>query len=68
MARQPEVGHPAMYKYQIIRYTHFDVSPGATFVLTSDPWSYLEAHLDNRITKTRGDNKKNNKRAYTMQD
>jgi len=63
MPRKLDPCCPALYKYQIVRYTHFDVSPGATFVLTSDPWSYLEAYLDARIKKTRGDNKKNNERA-----
>ena len=57
MPRTPEQSYPAKYKYQIVRYSHFNVNPGATFVLTADPWSYLFAYLDRKTKKSRSSNK-----------
>ncbi|MBM9605936.1 YaaC family protein [Desulfopila inferna] len=51
-------GEPALYKYQSIKYFHFDVPPGSPLALTSDPWSYLYSWLSQKIKKTRGDKKK----------
>ena len=58
MARSLEKGIPALHKYQSVHYFHFDVEPGASLVLTSDPWSYLYAWLSQKIKISRGKNRK----------
>jgi hypothetical protein len=45
MARPFEKGIPALYKYQGVKYFYFDVPPGASYVLTADPWSFLKTWL-----------------------
>jgi hypothetical protein len=57
MSRTFEVGQQALYNYQRIKYFPFDVNPGSSYVLTSDPWAYLKAWLDQKTKKSRGDNK-----------
>lgn len=42
MPREFEPGIPALYKYQSIKYFPFKAEPGASYVLTSDPFSYLK--------------------------
>jgi len=64
MPRKPEIGEPAKYKYQPVRYSHFDVvDPGTSLVLTADPWSYLTAWLSKEVSGSRGDNRKRLERA-----
>lgn len=63
MPRPLERGLPAAFNYRPVRYSHFDVEPGASTVLTSDPWSYLHAHLLKGKGKRRGDNKRRLERA-----
>jgi len=57
MGRKPEPGEPAKYKYQSVRYTHFDVGPGASFALTADPWSYVYAYLTTQLQHKRAKNR-----------
>jgi hypothetical protein len=42
MPREFGPGTPALYKYQSIKYFPFEAEPGASYVLTSDPFSYLK--------------------------
>lgn len=51
MARPPEPGVPAQFSYQAVRYFPFGVGPGASLVLTADPWSYLFAWLQRNRPK-----------------
>ena len=63
MSRPPDEAIPALYRYQAVKYSHVDVEPGCTQVLTADPWSYLYAFLSQRIPNSRGDNRARLKRA-----
>lgn len=47
----------ATYKYQTIKYFLFNVEPGASLVLTFDPWAFLRSWLEIKIKGSRGDNK-----------
>lgn len=58
-----DLGVPALFKYQQVNYIHLPILPGATWVLTADPWSYLYATLASRLPKTRGENRKRLTRA-----
>lgn len=57
MPRQSEKGTPALYKYQNVQYFHFDVPPGTAYVLTADPWSFLQAWIIQKIPKKRAKNR-----------
>jgi len=57
MAKLSEEKEIAKYKYQTIKFFPFDVEPGASLVLTSDPWAFLRAWLEIKIKNSRGDNK-----------
>ncbi|WP_269542743.1 YaaC family protein [Cerasicoccus fimbriatus] len=57
MSKPIEIGEPALYKYQAVKYFHFDVEAGASLVLTSNPWSYLSAWLSQKESKSRGKTK-----------
>lgn len=57
MPRRFEKGNPALYKYQDVKYFHFDVPPGTSYVLTADPWSFLQAWLVQRLPKKRSKNR-----------
>lgn len=57
MSRRPEVGIPARFKYQKVAYSHVEIDPGGSLLLTADPWSYLRACLTQKVAGTRGDNK-----------
>jgi hypothetical protein len=45
MAKQQEVGNPALYNYQGVKFYHFDVSPGASYALCANPWPFITAWL-----------------------
>lgn len=68
MPRQIEKGIPAKYKYHNVKYTHFDVNPGASLLLTADPWFFLDAWLLQRMKKSRGEKKKVLQRAAYYAD
>jgi len=57
-ARKFTPGTRALYKYQSVKYFHFNVEPGSPLALTSDPWSYLYSWLSQKLKKSRGTNKK----------
>ena len=57
MSRQIEKGKPALYKYQEVKYFHFDVPPGTSYVLTADPFSFLHTWLAQKIPKSRSQNR-----------
>lgn len=57
MSRRYEEGIPALYKYQGVKYFHFDVPPGVSYVLSADPWSFLQAWLAQRIPESRSKNR-----------
>ncbi len=50
MPKPLEKGEAARYEYNEVRYAHVDVGPADAIVLTADPWSFLHAHLSDRIT------------------
>ena len=52
-----EQGIPALHRYQSVQYYPFPVQPGCSLILTSDPWSYLYAHLKKTLPNTRGKNR-----------
>ncbi|MEO9662326.1 YaaC family protein [Maribacter dokdonensis] len=58
MSRQFESGIKATYKHQGVKYFPFNSEPGTSYVLTSDPWAYLRAWIDQQINSTQGDKKK----------
>jgi len=57
MARPFELLHPATYKYQRVKYFPFNTDPGSSYVLTSDPWAYLRAWIDQKINNSSGGKK-----------
>jgi YaaC-like Protein len=58
MPRPLEKGISALYEYQDVKYFHFDVPPGTSYVLTADPWSFLQAWIIQRLPKKRSTNRK----------
>jgi|WetSurMetagenome_2_1015567.scaffolds.fasta_scaffold71177_2 hypothetical protein len=44
-----KLGVQALYNYQSIKYSHFEVDPGCSLVLTSDPWSYLSSVISKEL-------------------
>jgi hypothetical protein len=58
MPKLPEKGIPAKYKYQTVKYCHFEVDPGISLLLTADPWFFLDAWLLQCIKRTKGDKKR----------
>ena len=63
MTRPIERGEPALFKYQAVAFSQFDVGPGEPLLLIADPWSYLHADLTRREGKARGDNARSLTRA-----
>ena len=57
MARPITPGKPALYHHTGVRYFPFGAKPGAELVLTSEPWAFLRAFLQEKISKSRADNK-----------
>lgn len=53
----------ALTNYRPLRYSHIKVAPGADYVLTADPWSYLHSHLQKELRGSRGKNRSNRERA-----
>src|SRR5262245_7493375 len=63
MPRRPDVGVPALFRYQRVVYSHVDIDPGQSLLLTADPWSYLRACLTQDIAGTRGQKRASLERA-----
>ena len=54
-----EIGEHAKYKYNNVKYSHVEIKPGQSAVLTAEPWSFLHGTLLQEIPKSRGTNKAN---------
>lgn len=58
MARTPAHGRQATFNHAKVVYSPFGADPGAQFVLTADPWSYLTATINQRLSEgPRGENR-----------
>jgi len=57
MAKQPDMGKPALFKYARVDFRHIVTSAGEQRVLTADPWSYLHSFLIGKIANSRGSNR-----------
>jgi|SRR5665647_1422785 len=63
MSRPLEQGEPALLKYNGLRFSFVDLGAGEQRLLTSDPWSFLNSHLQVRRTQVRGQNRERIERA-----
>jgi len=64
MSRQPALGKPATFNHAKVVYSPFGAEPGAQFLLTADPWSFLTAWINQKLaTGIRGANRERLKRA-----
>lgn len=63
MPRTPDPGKIATYNYAKVEFSPFAVAPSAPKTLTSDPWSYLTAWINQQTVNTRGANRKRLERA-----
>ncbi len=52
-----EQGEIALFKYNKLRFSFANLTAGDQQILTSDPWSLINSHLQQKISKSRGDNK-----------
>jgi hypothetical protein len=50
-----DIGEQVLREYKSVKYFPFENEAGAPFILTSDPLSYLEAWLDNKLTAIQRD-------------
>ena len=50
-------GEPALYQYQKVQYFHFEVPPATSYILTADPWSFLQWWIIQKIPKKRSENR-----------
>lgn len=57
MAKPYEKGIAATFKYQAIKYYHFNTQPGTSLLLTANPWSYLAAWYSKKMVASRGPNR-----------
>ncbi|REJ88250.1 MAG: hypothetical protein DWQ35_19925 [Planctomycetota bacterium] len=58
MARLPEPGKQATFNHAHVVYSPFGAKPGAPYVLTADPWSFLTAWINQKLAaKPRGKNR-----------
>lgn len=55
---EDELGEQVRRDFKAVKYFPFGNEPGAPFILTSDPFSYLQAWLDNKINRIKRDRKK----------
>ncbi len=63
MARGIEKGEPALHKYNRLRYSFVALDAGEQHVLTSDPWAFLNSHLQTSLSGKRGANRERIERA-----
>ena len=52
-----EQGEIALFKYNKLRFSFANLKAGDQQILTSDPWSLINSHLQQKISRSRGDNK-----------
>ena len=57
MPRPITKGHQAEYNHVPVVFSPFGAKPGASVVLTSDPWSFLRSCLQKKEAKSRQDNR-----------
>lgn len=53
--KSKELGEQVLREYKSVKYFPFNNSAGAPFILTSDPLSYLEAWLNNKLSGIKRD-------------
>ena len=64
MTRQPAPGKPATFNHAKVVYSPFGAKPGAQYLLTADPWSFLTAWINQKLSAgTRGPNRQRLERA-----
>jgi len=57
MSKQLEKGEIALFKYNKLRFSFAKLSAGDQQILTSDPWSLINSHIQQKISNSRGDNR-----------
>lgn len=57
MSKLLEKGEIALFKYNKLRFSFANLTAGDQQILTSDPWSLINSHLQQKISKSRGENK-----------
>ncbi len=55
---EEEIGEQVRRNFKAVKYYPFGNLSGAPFILTSDPFSYLQAWLDTKINGIKRDRKK----------
>lgn len=55
---EKELGEQVRRDFKAVKYFPFENAAGAPFILTSDPFSYLQAWLDNKIADIQRDKRK----------
>lgn len=69
MAQSLSTGKQATFNHARVVYSPFGAGPGAQFVLTADPWSYLTATINQKLAEgTRGANRRRIQRALYFAD
>lgn len=63
MSNRLQEGTPAKFAYRPVKYSHVEIEPGESLLLSADPWSYLKAHLLQKEKHSRGTNAANLRRA-----
>lgn len=63
MTRGIEKGELALHKYNRLRYSFVELDAGEQHVLTSDPWAFLNSHLQTSLANKRGANRERIERA-----
>lgn len=63
MAGKLEKGELALHDYNQLKYSYVDIGAGEQHILTSDPWSFLNSHLNNLLLRKRGANREKLERA-----
>lgn len=58
---EQELGEQVRRDFKAVKYFPFNNESGSTFILTSDPFSYLQAWLDNKISRIKRDRRKRKK-------
>lgn len=57
MSKQLEKGEIALFKYNKLRFSFANLKAGDQQILTSDPWSLINSHLQQKIQTSRGNNR-----------
>lgn len=57
MSKSLEKGEIALFRYNKLRFSFANLKAGDQQILTSDPWSLINSHLQQKISKSRDPNK-----------